>query len=215
MMKSSKFLVLVFLFSQAHYFSVAQEKNATPVTDPSKLIEQVNLSSEKTLSITCDFRQEKEMSFMEETVISSGRFYFQKEKLLRWEYTEPFKYAIILNNNRIRIIDEGKNKDFDAGTNRMFLEISDIMSGMVNGTLLNSEKFKASWFETPVNYLVELMPIVSAMKDYLSMIVLEINKKDFSVDGLKMVEKSGDYTHITFQNKKFNEQIPADIFRVD
>ena len=214
-MKSSKFLVLVFLFSQGYYFSVAQEKNETSVTNPSKLIEQVNLSSEKTLSITCDFRQEKEMSFMEETVISSGKFYFQKEKLLRWEYTVPFKYAIILNNNRIRIIDEGKSKDFDAGTNRMFLEISDIMSGMVNGTLLNSDKFKAIWFETPVTYLVELMPIESAMKDYLSMIVLEINKEDFSVDGLKMVEKSGDFTHITFQNKKFNEQIPADIFRVD
>jgi outer membrane lipoprotein-sorting protein len=213
-MRSKEFIFII-ISLLAVLTSAAQEKNATPVTDPSKLIEQVNLSSEKTSSIISDFRQEKEMSFMEETVISSGKFYFQKEKLLRWEYTVPFKYAIILNNNRIRIIDEGKNKDFDAGSNRMFLEISDIMSGMVNGTLLNSDKFKAIWFETPVTYLVELMPIESAMKDYLSMIVLEINKEDFSVDGLKMVEKSGDFTHITFQNKKFNEQIPADIFRVD
>jgi len=214
MMKSSKFLVLVFLFSQAN-FSDAQEKNATPVTDPSKLIEQVNLYSQKTVSITCDFRQEKEMSFMEETVISSGKFYFQKEKLLRWEYTVPFKYAIILNNNRIRIIDEGKSKDFDAGTNRMFLEISDIMSGMVNGTLLKSDKFKAAWFENTDNFVVELVPLATAMSDYLSKIVLDISKKDFSVDGLKMVEKSGDFTKITFRNKKFNEAIPAEIFKVD
>ena len=212
-----KFRILLFL---SLYFlglnlSIAQENNAVPVKDPAQIIAQVNLFSQKTSTITADFKQEKEMSFMEETVASSGKFYFEKEKLLRWEYLEPFQYAIILNNTRIRIIDEGKNKDFDAGSNRMFLEISDIMSGMVNGTLLNNDKFQATWFESPEKYMVELVPVATAMKDYLSKIVLDINRKDFSVDGLKMVEISSDFTKITFLNKKFNEDIPAKIFRVD
>jgi len=207
---------LIVLFSLAVTLNMtAQDKEIKPLQDPSRAIEQVNAFSQKTSTITTGFTQEKEMSFMEEIIFSSGKFYFEKEKKLRWEYTEPFKYAIILNNNRIRIIDEGRNKDFDAGSNRMFVELSEIMSGMVNGTLLNSDKFHATWYESTEDYVVELLPVATAMKDYLSMIVLEISKKDYSVDGLKMVEKSGDFTHISFRNKKFNEEIPEDTFKVD
>lgn len=192
--------------------AISQE---TPVKDPSKLVEQVNLFSQKTSTITADFTQVKEMSFLEEKVISSGKFYFQKEKLLRWEYTSPFSYAIILNGDRIRIIDEGRSKDFDAGSNRMFLEISNIMTGMVDGTLLAGSQFTTTWYEAQGYYRAVMIPNVAAMKGYLARIELKLNKEDYSVDELKMIEKSGDYTLITFLNKKLNETIPAAIFRLD
>lgn len=195
--------------------SLAQEIKENPVKDPVKLIEQVNLLSKTTNSITADFIQEKEMSFMEEKVISSGRFYFQKDNLLRWEYTEPFKYAIILNGERIRIIDEGKSKDFDTGSNRMFLQITEVMTGMVNGTLLNSSKFTTSWYDAPDFYKAELVPTEKSLQEYLQQIELKINKQDYSVEELKMFERSGDYTQISFHNKKLNEIIPAEIFNLD
>jgi len=195
--------------------SLAQEKKGNPVKDPVKLIEQVNLFSKTINTITADFSQEKEMSFMEEKVISTGKFYFQKEKMLRWEYTEPFKYAIILNGERIRIIDEGKIKDFDTGSNRMFLEITEVMTGMVNGTLLNSSKFTTTWYDVPDFYKAELVPTEKSLQDYLVQIELQINKQDYSVEELKMYERSGDYTQISFRNKKLNEIIPAEIFNLD
>jgi outer membrane lipoprotein-sorting protein len=197
------------------FSAFTQEIKETPVKDPSNLIKQVSLFSQKTNSITADFTQVKEMSFMEEKVTSTGKFYFQKENLMRWEYTEPFSYAIILNGDRIRIIDEGKIKDFDTGSNRIFLEVSNVMTGMVNGTLLNSDQFITTWYEAPAYYKAELLPAGVMMKDYLSHIELKLNKSDFSVEELKMFEKSGDYTLITFRNKKLNETIPADIFRLD
>jgi outer membrane lipoprotein-sorting protein len=193
----------------------SQEINTTLIKDPSKLIEQINLVSAKTNTISAIFSQVKEMSFLEEKAISSGKFYFEKEKKLRWEYTEPFSYVIILNSERLRIIDEGKSKDFEAGSNRMFLEISNIMTGMVNGTLLNSPEFSTTWSEAPGYYLAELIPTGTDLKDYLAKIELKLNKQDFTVDELKMVEKSGDYTQITFRNKKLNETIPVEIFRLD
>jgi outer membrane lipoprotein-sorting protein len=198
---------------QLNLFS--QESKETPIKDPSMLIQQINLASAKTNTITADFSQVKEMSFLEEEAISSGKFYFEKEKKLRWEYTEPFSYAIILNIDRLRIIDEGESKDFEAGSNRMFLEISNIMTGMVNGTLLNSQQFTTTWSEAAGYYLAELIPNGTDLKDYLARIELKLNKQDFTVDELKMFEKSGDYTVITFRNKKLNETIPVEIFRLD
>jgi outer membrane lipoprotein-sorting protein len=197
------------------YITSAQEKNGTPIKDPSKITEQINLASSKTTTITADFTQVKEMSFLEEKATSSGKFYFEKEKKLRWEYTEPFTYAIILNNNRIRIIDEGKSKDFDASSNRMFLQISEVMTGMVNGTLLNSPEFSATWYDEGTNYRADLIPTGTTMKDYLSRIVIRVNRQDYTVEELKIYEKSGDYTQINFRNKKLNETIPAEIFRLD
>jgi outer membrane lipoprotein-sorting protein len=193
----------------------SQEATETPVKDPSKLIEKINLASAKTNTITADFTQVKDMSFLEEKAISSGKFYFEKEKKLRWEYTEPFSYAIILNNDRLRIIDEGKSKDFDAGSNRMFLDISNIMTGMVNGTLLNSPEFTSSWSEAAGYYLAKLIPEGTAMKDYLTRIELKLSKEDLTVEEMKMFEKSGDFTQITFRNKKLNETIPAEVFSLD
>ena len=213
-MKLSKIYILVlYIMGVLNVFS--QEKNTSPIKDLSKLIEQINVASAKTNTITADFSQVKEMSFLEEKAISSGKFYYDKSNKLRWEYTEPFSYAIILNNGRLRIIDEGKSKDFEAGSNRMFLEISNIMTGMVNGTLLSSPQFTTTWSEGPDYYLAELIPAGTRLKDYLSRIELKINNQDFTVDELKMYEKSGDYTEISFHNKKLNETIPVEIFRLD
>jgi outer membrane lipoprotein-sorting protein len=211
-MKLKKYLLLLTLFPTICFSQLTGEAT---VKDPSALIAQINAFSQKTSSITADFTQVKDMSFMQEKITSTGRFYFQKEKVMRWEYTTPFAYAIILNGDRIRIIDEGKIKDFDASSNRMFLEISDIMTGMVNGTLLNSTEFLANWFDAPGYYRAELLPTSEIMQDYLSKIEIKLNKSDYSVEELKMFEKSGDYTLINFKNKKLNETIPADIFRLD
>ena len=97
----------------------------------------------------------------------------------------------------------------------MFLEISEVMTGMVNGTLLNSAQFTTTWFEAAGYYQAELIPTGTTMKDYLVRIELMLSKENFTVNELKMFEQSGDYTQITFRNKKLNETIPAEIFRLD
>ena len=213
-MKFSNLYVLLMCILAALNAS-AQEKNENPVKDPAKIINQINLASSKTNTITADFTQVKEMSFMEEKAVSSGKFYFKKDRQLRWEYTVPFTYVIILNDDRVRIIDEGKSKDFDAGSNRMFLEISNVMTGMINGSLLNSSQFATTWSEEAGYYLAELVPSGTTLKDYLASIEIKISKQDFMVEELKMFERSGDFTHIAFRNKKLNETIPAEIFRLD
>jgi len=213
-MKLSRLIILLISLNVS-ISGICQKSTETPVKEPSKITEQINQASSKTSTITADFTQVKEMSFMEEKITSVGKFYFEKENLMRWEYTEPFNYAIILNGERIRIIDEGKMKDFDTGSNRMFMEISRVMTGMVNGTLLTGKEFTTSWLEGDSYYKAILVPAGSMMKEYLTRIELRLNKTNFSVDELKMYERSGDYTIITFRNKKLNETIPSEIFRLD
>jgi len=169
-------------------------------------------ASASTNSIASDFEQLKHLSFLEEDVKSRGVFYFMKENRLRWEYSEPFFYLILFSNDTVLIQDENKTNIYDAASGRMFREINEIMLSMVNGTILESDKFEFDYFENTSSYKLELSPLEENMKEFLSKIRLFINKEDLSVDELYMIERSDDFTHIRFINKRLNEEIPEHTF---
>lgn len=169
-------------------------------------------ASTNTNTIISDFEQLKHLSFLEEDVESRGIFFFQKENKLRWEYTEPFFYLIIFNKDTVMIRDENKTNVYDATSGNMFRQINEIMLSMVSGTILDSDNFDFEYYEKASSYKLELTPLDENMKEFLSKIRLFINTKDYSVDELYMIEKSGDYTWIRFINKRLNEEIPQHTF---
>ena len=211
-MKKHSFCTLVLVMASFLFLNVRAQENYVPVKDPGQLRQKVIETSQQTNSISSDFIQIKRLSFLEEDVQSEGKFYFQKENQLRWEYTTPFFYLIIFSHDTILIRDENKTNSYDAASNRMFREINNIMLSMVNGTILESKNFDFEYFEDPSSYMLELTPLDQSMKEFLSKIRLFVNKNDYSVDELYMIEKSGDYTHIRFINKNLNEEIPEHIF---
>ena len=211
-MKKHSLCTLILLIASFLFMNVGAQENYVPVKDPGLLRQKVIETSEQTSSISSDFVQIKRLSFLEEDVQSEGKFYFQKENQLRWEYSKPFFYLIIFNHDTILIRDENKTNSYDAASNRMFREINNIMLSMVNGTILESKNFDFEYFEDPSSYMLELTPLDQSMKEFLSKIRLFVNKNDYSVDELYMIERSGDYTHIRFINKSLNEKIPEHIF---
>ena len=169
-------------------------------------------ASSTTNSIVSEFEQIKHLSFLEEDVKSRGVFYFRKENKLRWEYNEPFHYLIMFSNDTVLIQDENKTSIYDASSGRMFREINEIMLSMVNGSILKSDKFEIEYFENTTSYKLELTPLEENMQEFLSNIHIYINKNDLSADELYMIERSDDFTHIRFINKRLNEEIPDHIF---
>ncbi|MEN8225161.1 MAG: outer membrane lipoprotein carrier protein LolA [Bacteroidota bacterium] len=183
-----------------------------PVKDTDAFRQQMLETSQNTHSISSDFVQLKHLSFLEEDIESTGIFYFKKENQLRWEYTRPFFYLIIFSHDTIMIQDDQKTSHYDAASGRIFREINNIMLSMVNGSILESEEFTFEYFENADSYKLELSPQDPNMKAFLTKIRLFINKDDYAVDELFMIEKSDDYTHIRFINKRLNEDIPQHIF---
>ncbi len=169
-------------------------------------------STAGTHSIASDFVQLKQLSFLEEEVSSKGKFYFRKENMLRWEYTEPFSYIIIFSHDSILIRNEDKTNIYDASSGRMFREINNIMLSMVNGTILDDNDFSFAYYESDKAFKLVLTPLDENMKEFLSEIHLFISKENYSVDELMMIERSGDFTNIRFMNKRLNEDIPDHIF---
>jgi len=179
------------------------------MTDAAGFKQKFSIATKNTTTIEASFIQEKNLSVLSEKITSKGRFLFKKENKLRWEYTEPFHYLIILNNGTMLIKDEDKQSKTDISSNKMFSEINAIIIGCVQGNLFNDiKKFLPSFFENKVSYLVKLKPIQSNLKDYLEEIRIFFDKNDFTVKRLEMQEPSGDFTNIEFSGTKTNTIIP-------
>ncbi len=182
------------------------------VKDTSALKQKIESMSKATNSIESDFTQEKNLSMLSEKIISKGHFAFKKDNLLRWEYSSPSKYLIVINKEKVMIKDEKKISKYDMNSNKVFKEINDIMVSSVQGTIFKSHKFKTNYFENDRFYKLELIPQDKNMKDTFKKINLYFDKSVTSVAKMEMVEASEDVTLLDFSNKKLNAPIADNLF---
>lgn len=202
-------IIIISIFFNHSLFA----QSFTTMKDISSFKAKLQEASKITKTVESDFVQEKNLSVLSDKIISKGHFCFKKENNVRWEYMQPYKYLIIINNDKIFIKDDEHKKQYDAQSNKMFKQINDFMVGCIQGSILSSDKeYKITFFENDKNYYVKLVPLADKMKQIMSEIQIYFDKKDFSVSKLKMVESGGDYTNIEFSNKKLNIDIPNEKF---
>ncbi len=183
-----------------------------PVKDTTAFKQKMEAQSKLVSTLESDFTQEKYLSVMSEKIISKGHFHFKKVNMLRWEYNDPYKYLIAINKDKMYIKDNGKVSKYDINSNKMFKSINEMMVNTVQGNLLNNKDYKAKFYENDKFYLLELSPLQKGAKDFLKVIQLYINKVDYAVDKVKMIEPSDDYTSIDFTNRKTNQPIADEKF---
>ena len=170
----------------------------------------------KTTTLQSDFVQIKHLDVLSEDIESNGKLYFKAENLLRWEYTEPLEYLIILKNGKISIKDEGKVSSYDLSGNETFHKINEMMISSIQGDLLvDQSDYKYEFKESSSYFLVEMYPKEKKVKEFLERIKIYFSKKDYSVEQVKMVEQSGDYTLMKFKNKKLNASISDKTFIIN
>lgn len=204
-----KLIIFLSLFSAFHANSQHKPVDAVTIL---RIKQGVAKAAETTVTISSDFTQEKEMNIMKEKIITRGRFYFKKERLLRWEYIHPFNYVIAIRGDAISILDEGVVKSFNTQSNKVFAEVNRIIIGSVNGTLLDEASFTSCYNQNNSHYIVSLYPVSPTLKESLERIAIYFSKEDYTVDKLEMFETAGDYTRITFTEKQLNQPIPDEVF---
>ena len=203
----SAFLFPALLFAQV-------PKGFVLVKDTAAFKLKMETQSKLVNSIESDFTQEKYLSVMSENIISKGHFCFKKINMLRWEYNDPYKYIIAINKDKMFIKDNGKVTKYDINSNKMFKSINEMMMNTVQGNLLNNKDYIAKIYESDKQYLLELAPVQKGAKDFLKVIQLYIDKSDYAVVKVKMIEPGDDFTSIDFTNRKNNQPIDDEKFIV-
>ncbi|GHT01300.1 hypothetical protein AGMMS49525_01640 [Bacteroidia bacterium] len=213
-MKRVLFFVVVLFFS----INVNAQK-LVPATSEQKqlMLERITASSANMQSLICNFEQVKELSILNEKMISKGKMYYRSDNCLRWEYTSPYIYTFVLNDKKIMMqAESGKKNVIDIKSSRFFQEIVKVMMNGINGTGLKDIKsFTVNYYWSENQWRVNLIPLQKEMKKMFSTIKLTFNVNDYTVDNVEMDEPNGDTTTILLTGKQFNKTIENAKFTVD
>jgi outer membrane lipoprotein-sorting protein len=204
--------VLVFLLSIVSFATAGQYAGYQGVGDIASFKKQFTAEATKINSITSNFKQEKTLSALTETITSHGSFSFKRANKVRLEYKKPFSYVMVMNGDKVLVKDDGHQNTMNLKSNKLFQQINRIVVDCIQGTILDSKDFTSKVFENQHQFLLEMTPTSKNLKGFFQTIILLVEKKDYSVDSIKMNEPSGDTTIITFTEKKINATVSDSVF---
>jgi outer membrane lipoprotein-sorting protein len=204
---------LVLFFPVIFAMTARAQVPTTPMKDVDGFREKLASVTAGISTIESDFTQEKKLSILSNTLVSKGHFCFRRENNIRWEYLQPYKYLIIISQDKIYIKEEKDQKQYDIQSNKMFQEMNKFISGCIQGDILKNDKdYKIRYFEDSRYYFVTLVPVAEKMRQMLNEIQIWFERSDLTVARIRMLEPGGDYTKIDFVNKKVNTDIPLEKF---
>ena len=159
------YTLLIVAFCCAYNFSLGQ--SFTYMEDSKKF--QANLQSiaQKTTTLKSDFTQIKHLNVLSENIESNGKLYFKSESNLRWEYTAPLDYLIILRKGKVTIKDEGKVSSYDLSGNKTFQKINEMLISSIKGDLLVEQSdYKYEFKESLNSFLVIMLPKEKKVQEF-------------------------------------------------
>ena len=203
-----RLLILLFVFVSVHLSLMAQQSEAQ--------IRQAITQAVSTMkTMQCDFTQTKHLKMLNDKMTSKGRMYYQQTNRLRWEYTSPYSYTFILNDDKVLLKNAQRNDVIDVNKNKLFREIARIMMNSVVGTSLTDDKsFKSTIATNGSEWTASLLPQRKDLKQLFQKIILHFNRTNAMVKQVELIERNGDKTVIELNNIKTNEKISADMFTI-
>lgn len=193
-------------------FTLAQAQSFKPVANPEKVLADLRKTSRATTSIQAVFTEEKYLAVLKEPEKSSGLFYYRQQDKMRWEQRTPARYVILINGDKLRIQEGGKEKNVgQAG--RMAAQIKELMIGLVNGDFQENKGFSMACLENDDQYQIVLTPLNRRLKNIYVKISMNFSKSTLRLKELSFLEKGGDKSIMKFQQEKFNQPIADNLFK--
>jgi outer membrane lipoprotein carrier protein len=175
--------------------------------------QKVNQTASAMKTMQCDFVQTKHLKMLNNDFVSHGKMYYQQSNKLRWEYTSPYSYTFILNNDQVLLKNKQRNDLIDVKQNKLFREIVRIMMSSVVGNCLADDKnYKVSIATIGNEWVATLLPQRKDMKQMFQKLVLHFNAKKSVVNTVELFDKNGEKTIIELKNIRINETIHPHMF---
>ena len=154
-------------------------------------------------SIDAEMTQPREVAVLAEVVKKERDFNFQAPNniLLSFDDGDYIK----LSAEWFEMKSGANVTKRSASSNPMFKQLSAMLTACMSSDVESIAKgFTPTITKGDKEWRVVLKPERGKGAAKIAEVELIFNRKDMSLDSLKMVEKSGDYTMYTFRNKQFN-----------
>lgn len=197
--------------------TLVRGQNRVQTASPEEIIAAIDRSASSLRSLRCDFVQTKELSLLQDRMVSQGVMYYrQAGSQLRWEYRTPYRYTFVLNGDRVMMRSDGRTDVVETSANGMFREIARMMMSTLTGRCLTA----TSDFDIRVRaeeglWIAELTPRRREMTQFFARVNLCFDPERQLVTRVEMVEAGGDRTVIELKNVQRNATIDESVFAID
>ena len=165
-------------------------------------------------SLQCRFVQQRTSSMLAEPQVSEGTMHYAAPDRLRWEYTSPYAFALIVNGEKIVRVTDGKAVELDAKSGRMYQGLVNIIMGSASGkNLFDATLFDIALFDDGDFWKAEMAPKRRDMKRMFSQLVFRFEKKTNTISRVELKDAGGDVTEIRFEGMRVNGAIGEETFQ--
>jgi outer membrane lipoprotein carrier protein len=205
-MKKKTILLVLFVLLGVSVWA----QNEKPLTEieSQKVVAELTEAAVSMQTLQCRFMQEKISSMLAEPTVAEGTMHYAAPDRLRWEYTKPYAFALVVNGERIVKVTDGKAEVVDGKSNRMYQGIVSIIMGSASGKkLFDTSVIDVVMYDDNEFWRAEMTPKRRDMKRMFSQLVFRFDKKSKVISRVEFKEAGGDITSIRFEDIKLNEAI--------
>ena len=188
----------------------AWAQNEKPLTEAEsqKVVAELTEAAAAMQTLQCRFVQEKTSTMLAEPSVAEGTMHYASPDRMRWEYTSPYAFALVVNGDHIIKVTEGKAEKLEGNSSRMYQGIVSIIMGSASGKkLFDTSVFDVVLYDEDAYWRAEMTPKRRDMKRMFSQLVFRFDKKTKGISRVEFKDAGGDVTSIRFEDMKLNEAI--------
>lgn len=206
-----KKLLLSIMFVAVSLMVTAQTQLSESQTN--EVIASLTKTAASMQSMQCRFVQEKTSSMLAEPQIAEGKMYYAAPDRMRWEYTTPYAFALVVNGERLVKVTDGKAEVLEGNAGRMYQGMVNLIIGSASGKkLFDTTIFDIVLYDDSGFWRADMTPKRRDMKRMFSQLVFRFDKKTNGISRVEFVEAGGGITSIRFEEIKVNEAISDKVF---
>ena len=191
----------------------AQNEKPLREAESQKVVAELTEAATSMQTLQCRFVQEKTSSMLAEPTVAEGTMHYAAPDRMRWEYTSPYIFALVVNGDRIVKVTDGKAEKLEGNSSRMYQGIVNIIMGGASGKkLFDTSVFDVILYDDGAYWRAEMTPKRRDMKRMFSQLVFRFDKKSKGISRVEFKEAGGDVTSIRFEDIKLNETIGEKVF---
>ena len=206
-----KKLLLSIMFVAVSLMVTAQTQLSESQTQ--EVIRQLTQVASTMQSMQCRFVQEKTSTMLAEPSVAEGTMHYAAPDRMRWEYTAPYAFALVVNGERLVKVTDGKAEVLEGNAGRMYQGMVNLIMGSASGKkLFDTTVFDIVFYDDNGFWRADMTPKRRDMKRMFSQLVFRFDKKTNGISRVEFVEADGGITSIQFEEIKVNEAISDKVF---
>ena len=190
-------------------------ENALPADQVQKLLTETTSHYEGINTLFASFTQVRSTRLLKKPAVTKGKFYYEKPGHFLWKVTEPYTLSVLSKGKFIIKVDPRHGTYSKLKMKRFRSMVMNFMAVSKAFKFLNKYFFIKQIDTKLKDIYIIFIPKKRRVKKRVKLVEIWLYPKSRLFHRIKVEEKNGSVTDITFHHCRMNQKLPAGIFDVN